>query len=143
MAETWGYGQQALPAHPLLEAQRIGRTGLKPSYVAAQPTFSFWNTGRDILHIKNGSGASITATVPYRPGAEESADRVYTVGAGGEIFAGPFPARDFNPSPEFIPPDAILHPAAGYFAWARVVFSATASVTVALLDVGLDARREI
>jgi hypothetical protein len=133
----------------VLTPQRVLRSaGLVAVYSAAAATVRFWNDGDSLLHVKNGSGSSITVTLPYHPGFEESADRVFTVNAGSEIFAGPFPPRDFNPQPDFVaahdftPAHASL-PVDAVATYARLIFSATASVTFALIGVDVGAVKEL
>lgn len=62
----------------------------------------FTNTGREQIHINNGSGSGITATIvtqgTYNVSATSYpiADLVVTVGAGALVAAGPFDRTLFN-----------------------------------------------
>lgn len=83
--------------------QQIQRaTGLTPAYTAAQAPGSgsnaFVNEGKTFIHIKNGSGASMTATflTPATVANLAVADLVVTVGAGAEKMVGPFEPGIFN-----------------------------------------------
>lgn len=105
-----------------LTAQQIARTGLAPSYVAADGSNqnAFFNDGRTFLHVKNGGGSSITVTID----TPITVDGVLAVGNlavgvtnGQERFIGPFPTNIYNQS------DGRVH----------VDWSAVTSVTVACL----------
>lgn len=88
-----------------LTVQQIQRlTGLTPAYTAAQAPGSgsnaFQNEGKTFVHIKNASGAPITATfqTPATLNDLAVADLVITVAAGAEKMAGPFEPGVFNQS---------------------------------------------
>ncbi len=82
--------------------QNVLRTGLAPTYYTVGTGGSaFANTGREILHIKNAGGGSITLTV-QTPGTQDSlavADRTITITtAANGWFVGPFPVGVYNQS---------------------------------------------
>jgi hypothetical protein len=111
-------------ARTALSVQEIVRTGLDPSYEAANTDGeSVANDGRTFVHVDNASGGSINVTVVH-PGTVDGlavADLVVAVPAGEDRMIGPFPAR-FNQTGSD----------AGKL---YVDFSAVASVTVAALRV--------
>ena len=108
-------------ARSTLAAQDCSTAGLAPTYAAADAAGSaFKNTGRNVLHVKNGSASSINVTIPI-PGTVDgmpAPSRVVAVPNGGERFIGPFP-------PVYTQADGT----------ALVDFSAVLTVTVALLEV--------
>lgn len=78
-------------------------TGLDPTKNAADAAnnHEFVNTGGDVfLYIENGgTGASVTTVLT--PQTITSAnltveDRTYSVGAGADLFLGPFPTSTYN-----------------------------------------------
>lgn len=79
-------------------------TGLTPSYGSVNSSDTFANDGKTSLHVKNGSGASVTVTITSvatsgndeNLGAVTLTDLTFSVGAGAERIL-PFlkPAR-FN-----------------------------------------------
>lgn len=101
-------------------AQQIIDTGLAANYGAAAATFEV-APDDVVLHIKNGNAAATTLTVTT-PGTVDSslavADLTVVVGAGTEMFVGPFPNRAFEDSS-----DNLVHCA----------LSVTATVTVAAI----------
>lgn len=104
-----------------LATQQIGRSGVTPTYAAASGGGdAFVCDERTFLHVKNGSGASVTVTitpVATVDGISLSAQQI-TVPASGEKMAGPFPAELFR------------DPATGL---ASIGYSASTSVTIAAL----------
>lgn len=100
-----------------LSTQRITRSGLDPSYTAANVDgHSISNDGSVVLHVKNGDASAHTVTLvtPRKVDGLDVADLTVSVPAGGERIIGPFPPATFG----------------------RVVdvdFSAVTSVTVAAL----------
>lgn len=82
-----------------LTVQEISRSGLNPSYTAAATDgHSVENTGREFIHVKNGSGSSVTVTI-QTPGTVDGlavADRTVAVPASGERMIGPFAPGDYN-----------------------------------------------
>ena len=108
----------------LLATQAVDLDGLRATYAAATRAGDTFTPGDGtFLHIKNGSGGSITATIVTPgeafPGAA-IADITCVVSAGEERFAGPFPTVDFR------------DPSTGL---ATVTYSDGTSVTVAVLKV--------
>lgn len=90
-----------------LTAQTPSETGAALTYAAAGASGdSFTNTGKEVLHVKNGSGASVTVTVKSRNtspdvpgfGPVTKPDRTVTIAAGTDRLIGPFPAKAFNDS---------------------------------------------
>ncbi len=75
----------------LLTIQQAGGAGLAPTYTAANTTDTFVGDGRTMLHVKNGGGGSITATISSHavPGVgEQTLDKVITIPAAGERMIG-------------------------------------------------------
>lgn len=86
-------------ARTALAVQQISRAGITPSYSAANADgHSVLNSGKEFLHVKNGSGSSINVTVqtPGTVDGQAIADRVVAVGAGAEKMIGPFPPDTYN-----------------------------------------------
>ena len=82
----------------VLTTQTIIRTGtgLEPDYeTCAAGGDSFVNTGTEFLHVKNGSGGSLTVTVttPVTVDSLAVSDQAYAIPAGEERMIGPFPCR--------------------------------------------------
>lgn len=107
-----------------LRTQTVTRAGLAPTFDAAAGGGDRFTPSKDtVLHIRNGGGAPITATVvtPKEafPGAA-IADIAIVVPAGGLLIAGPFAASDFRD-----PVDGL----------ATLTYSSATSVTVAVLEV--------
>lgn len=105
-----------------LYVQRATLTGLSPSYTAADPAGDeFANSGRAVLHVKNGGAASIDVTINSEAPCDYGYDHdvVVAVPAGAERIIGPFPKQRFND------PLSKVH----------VSYSAVTSVTVAVLEV--------
>jgi hypothetical protein len=74
-------------------------TSLTPSYAAAAGGGDdFVNNGRTFLHIKNGSGAPIVATVDSLVNCSQGSDHNIdiTIPAGSEEMCGPFNTGRFN-----------------------------------------------
>lgn len=109
----------------LLAPQGITRTGTAVTYAAATtgPGDTFVPNSRGILVVKNGSGASITATVVI-PGNTDFGQAVpdvpVVVAAGAETHIGPFPASAADPITGLI----------------TVTYSAVTTVTVAYMSLG-------
>lgn len=106
-----------------LTVQQISRGGLAPAYGAANVDgHSVPNTGREAIHVKNGSVSSINVTLitPGTVDGQAIGDRVVAVPAGGERFLGPFPGTVYNQ-----PGTSDVH----------VDFSAVTSVTVAAIRI--------
>ena len=86
----------------LLAYQQITIAGTAPAYAAATATTgdSVVPDDRGFVHVKNGSGASITATVVV-PGAlygQARPDVAVTVPAGADRFIGPMVADLADPT---------------------------------------------
>ncbi len=81
-----------------LTAQDITNTGLAPVFVAADVAGdTFTNTGREVVHVKNGSAASINVTLVGKNACEFGFlhDDVVAVPAGAESIIDPTPTRRF------------------------------------------------
>lgn len=108
-----------------LTKQTIAPTGIAPTFVAASAGGDKVTPGGDtIIHVKNGSGGSITVTVdstrPCSFGFDH--DLVVAVPAGQERMVGPLPA------------DRYASPTDGLVA---VTYSGVTSLTVAAIAVGV------
>lgn len=102
-----------------LAVQVSSAGGLAPTYAAASAGGDdFPNTGREFLHVKNGSAASINATINSAQLCNYGFDHdvVVAVPAGGERIIGPFVPSRFGLS-------------------VGVTYSAVTSVTVAAVQV--------
>lgn len=92
-----------MPRTDLTVEQMDFDTGLDPTKNAADATndHSFTNTGGDVfLYIENGGTGACNVTM-LTPQTITSAnltveDRVYTIGAGADLFLGPFPTSTYN-----------------------------------------------
>lgn len=105
----------------LLATQEIDLDGLGAAYSAAAGGGDTFNPDEDtFIHVKNGSGASITVTV-VTPGTAAGGlaigDSVTSVPAAGDRFIGPFPREHFGKS------DGI----------ADITYSGVTSLTLAVL----------
>lgn len=104
-----------------LATQQIAIGGMAPAYAAAGAGGDKVEPGNHALHVKNGSGASVTVTI-VTPGTVQGqaiGDVAVAVPAGADRFIGPFPSPDF----------------AGSDGLVSVTYSAVASVTVAVLRI--------
>ncbi|MBP2232565.1 hypothetical protein J2847_005894 [Azospirillum agricola] len=90
-----------------ITAQTTSEAGAALTYSAAGSSGdSFTNTGKELLHIKNGAGSPVTLTIKSRNatpspdgfGPVSKPDRTVTVPAGGDRIVGPFPLKAFNDS---------------------------------------------
>jgi len=82
-----------------LTVQTAVLAGVTPSYAAcAGGGDDFLNTGREMVHIKNGSGGALVVTfvTPKTYQGVALADPTVSVGAGSEEMIGPFPPGIFN-----------------------------------------------
>lgn len=108
-------------ARETLTVQEISRSGLNPSYTAAVADgHKIENTGREFVHVKNASGASVNVTI-QTPGTVDGlavADRVVAVPASEERMIGPFAPSDYNQDDDEV----------------YVDYSATSSVTAAAVQ---------
>lgn len=99
--------------------------GVTANMVPVSTLDVFKNDGNKLLHVKNGSGASITVTVndigSIRPedGTNVNPNITITVPAGAERYLGPFHVRRFNDD----------------FGRVAVNYSAIAEVTAEVLSV--------
>lgn len=85
----------------VLTVQDVSRSGLNPSYAAADVAGdSFANNGSTMLHVKNASAGALTVAVGSQyaplPAGTAQSDVSVSVPAGGERMIGPFPTRSFN-----------------------------------------------
>lgn len=97
--------------------------GLEPTYAsAAGGGDQFANTGKEIIHIKNGGGGAITCTVDAPNACNHGAlhDMAVSVGAGEDWILGPFSKARFNDSSDFV----------------QITYSGVTSVTIAIVQVG-------
>lgn len=79
--------------------QDVNRNGLTPTYGAANAGGNTVpNNGQVLLHVKNGSGASINVTIATSVAMDglELPDRVVAVPANSEKIIGPFPPKTYN-----------------------------------------------
>lgn len=84
-----------------LSTQTIVRTGIIPTYAAAAGGGdSFVPSSDTYLHVKNGSGGSLTVTVAatYTAIGQAVANVVVAIAAGAEKMLGPFPYEYFAQS---------------------------------------------
>ena len=107
----------------LLTPQQISIAGIAPTYAAAAGGGdTIAPDDRTFLHVKNGSGASITVTVvtPGTVGGLAIADLSVAVAAGADRMVGPLTAALFaDPTTGLVP----------------VTYSGVTSLTVAALRV--------
>lgn len=87
-----------------LAVQQVSRTGLNPAYTAADGTNmnAFANDGRTLLHVKNGGGAPINATIDT-PGMVDGlavGNLIISIPNAGERIIGPFPTNIYNEADE-------------------------------------------
>lgn len=85
-----------------ITVQDVNKTGLSPTYAAADATnaMMFKNDGHTILHVKNGGAGAVSVTVvsiedPY----DRLGDVVVSVPAAGERVIGVFKGFLFNQKP--------------------------------------------
>lgn len=116
----------AVVAAPLnaatLSTQKPTTAGVAVTYVAAASSQDFVNTGQEVVHVKNGSGSSITVTFTAAGkdnfGIVATAhDYVITVPATDDRIIGPFDTARFNTTAGKV----------------SITWSATTTVTVAIL----------
>lgn len=103
-----------------LAAQQATPTGLNPAYVAAAGGGDSIEVGPTVfLHVKNGSGASITVTVNSIAACNQGFDHdlAVAVPAAGERMIGPITADRY----------------AGSNGYASVTYSGVTSLTVAVV----------
>lgn len=104
----------------LLTQQSLAVTGTTATYSAVSASDSVTPDSGQLLHVKNGSGASVTVTVviPGTTWGQANPDIAVTVGAGADKFIPLYPAQA-DASTGLI----------------TVTYSATTSITAALLKV--------
>ena len=105
----------------LLAVQDITTLGLTPAYTAATAGGdTFMNNGQTVLHVKNGSAASIDVTVASAITCNRGFQHDLVVAVPiGEKMIGPFPAYFTDPATGLV----------------NVAYSASATITVAALDI--------
>ena len=107
----------------VIATQQVTRAGIAPTYSAAAAGGDKFTPTKDtVLHVKNGGGAAVTATVVTPKEAfvgAAIADIAVSVPAAGERLIGPFPASDFRAATDGL---------------ADITWSAVTSVTVAALE---------
>jgi hypothetical protein len=109
-------------ARTALTPQRFATTGLTANYVAPDVAgVSLRSSGKQVIHVKNGSASSITVTLKIGKTVEGQTvtSPTATVAAGADKFFGPF--NDNYEQPDGT--DTVF-----------VDFSAVTSVTVACLS---------
>ena len=107
-----------------LTTQHVNHAGVTPSYASCAGGGDTFTPGdRVMLHVKNGSGGSLTVTVAT-PGSVDGdlavTDLAVAVGAGAEKMIGPFPAQHFA--------DPALSGAAA------ISYSGVTTLTIAVLE---------
>lgn len=111
-------------ARESLTIQSIVRTGLEPTYTAANADghmFTNNQGGQRFVHVKNGDASPHTVTFPTPRTVHGLAvtDLAVAVPAGEERMIGPFPGSTFNQS------DGTCH----------IDYDATTGMTIAVLTV--------
>jgi hypothetical protein len=84
---------------PTLSVQIAVLTGLNPSYGAADAGGDeFANSGREVIHVKNGHTSEQTVTVDSKAVCSQGYDHnaVVAIPAGEERIIGPFPKVRFD-----------------------------------------------
>lgn len=102
----------------LLNVQKSSLSGITPVFTAADAAGdTFQNTGKEYLHVKNGSAGAITVTVDSVRSCDQGFDHnaSASVPAGGEKVLGPFTQHRFG-------------------GVASVTYTAAAGVTVAVVQ---------
>lgn len=82
-----------------LTVQTSSRTGLEPSYAScAGGGDEFANTGKQVIHVKNGDASPHVVTIVTQATVDglAIADRDVTIPAGEERIIGPFPTGFYN-----------------------------------------------
>jgi hypothetical protein len=113
-------------ARTALTVQTLSDVGIEPAYAAANAAGNmFPNTGRSILHVVNGGGASIDVTVQsaLQVSGLDLADLTVAVPAGEERMIGRLPVRTFNRASGVTDPNQVY-----------VDYSDVTSLTVALFE---------
>lgn len=111
-------------ARTLIAVQDSVITGLEATYTAAiADGHYFANTGKEVIHVKNGDAADKTITI-QTPATVEGlaiAENAVVVTAGEERFIGPFKTSVFNQQSDR--PNVYID------------YSATTSVTLAIIRI--------
>lgn len=82
-----------------LTAQSASISGAAPTFAAASAGGDeFANSGKEVLHVKNGSGSSINVTITSQRTCDQGGTHnvVVAVPAGEERRIGPFSVERFN-----------------------------------------------
>jgi len=90
-------------ARTALAVQSIVRSGLTPSYAAANVDgHSLPNGGtQEFLHVKTGgTGTTVTIQTPTTVDGLAVADRTVVIGTSSERMIGPFPRSQYNQGAE-------------------------------------------
>lgn len=104
-----------------LSVQVVVLGGIVPSYATAGAGGDeFVNSGREMIHVKNGGGGSINVTVNSQEACNQGYDHdaVVAVAAGTEKMIGPFPKSRFDDSGGKV----------------QIAYSGVTSVTIAVLQ---------
>jgi hypothetical protein len=86
-------------ARTALSVQQVVRTGLTPSYGAANGSggHSLPNSGVEMVHVKTGgTGCVVTIQTPGTVDGLAVPDRTITIGTNSERMIGPFPPGVYN-----------------------------------------------
>jgi hypothetical protein len=101
-----------------LDVEDVVRTGLDPTYSAAEADGNNWKNpnSNTFCHVKNGSASSVTVTIDATKTVSglNVADLTVAVPASEERIIGPFPRETFNQG------DGTVH----------IDYSASADVTI-------------
>ena len=88
-----------------LTVQDVNSGGAVPTYAAAAGGGDqFSNDGKTMIHVKNGSGGSITVTVASQVSCSQGAthNTAVAIAAGAEKMIGPFPTDRYNDANGFV-----------------------------------------
>lgn len=105
-----------------LSVQVVVLGGLTPSYAAAAAGGDqFANSGREMIHLKNGAGVSQTVTTDSQEPCDQGFDHdnAVAIPAGEERMIGPFPKSRFDDASGKV----------------QLTYSAVASLTIAVIKV--------
>lgn len=108
-----------------ITGQRPTSAGLTPAYEPANVAGNMFRLapGR-VLHVKNGSGASVTVTIPTPAAADRLVDGLAVPDRAIAVAAGAERLIALGTSPAYKQPGGVAH----------IDYSAVTSVTVALFD---------
>jgi len=82
-----------------LARQQLSDVGVTPTYVGAEPDgHRVPNDGRLVIHLLNAAEEprEVVVRTGYSRSGLKLADRILTVPAGGDLFAGPFDPETYN-----------------------------------------------